>query len=139
MKKGLKVFAAVCSVAFFLGLSACSTGSDSDSEENSGSTSGGISGGTTTGGTTDGTTTGGGTSGSHTTSQVIKSGLKFDFSNAKAIAAVDKENSGRAAYSINSRVATPDSSVDDSPLLKILEDGKFELRLLWRTMQILQI
>ena len=52
--------------------------------------------------------------------------MKFDFSNAKAIAAVDKENSGRAAYSINSRAATPDSSVDDSPLLKILEDGKFE-------------
>lgn len=40
--------------------------------------------------------------------------------------AVDKENSGRAAYSINSRAATPGSSVDDSPLLKILEDGKFE-------------
>ena len=135
MKKSLKVFAAVCSVAFFLGLSACSTGSDLDSEENSGSTSGGISGGTTTGGTTggtttggttDGTTTGGGTSGSHTTSQVIKSGLKFDFSNAKAIAAVDKDSSGRASYSINSRAATPNSSVDDSPLLKILEDGKFE-------------
>lgn len=122
MKKSLKVFAVVCSIAFFLGLSACSNGSDSDSGENSGSTSGGSSGGTTTGGAT----TGGGTSGSHTTSQVIKSGLKFDFSNAKAIAAVDKENSGRAAYSINSRVATPDSSVDDSPLLKILEDGKFE-------------
>lgn len=118
MKKSLKVFAVVCSIAFFFWLSACSNGSDSDSEENSG----GISGGTTTGGTT----TGGGTSGSHTTSQVIKSGLKFDFSNAKAIAAVDKENSGRAAYSINSRAATPDSSVDDSPLLKILEDGKFE-------------
>lgn len=122
MKKSLKVFAVVCSIAFFLGLSACSNGSDSDSGENSGSTSGGSSGGTTTGGTT----TGGGTSGSHTTSQVIKSGLKFDFSNAKAIAAVDKENSGRSAYSINSRAATPDSSVDDSPLLKILEDGKFE-------------
>lgn len=122
MKKSLKVFAVVCSIAFFLGLSACSNGSDSDSGENSGSTSGGSSGGTTTGGTT----TGGGTSGSHTTSQVIKSGLKFDFSNAKAIAAVDKENSGRSAYSINSRAATPDSSVDDSPLLKILENGKFE-------------
>lgn len=52
--------------------------------------------------------------------------MKFDFSNAKAIAAVDKDSSGRSAYSINSRVATPDSSVDDSPLLKILEDGKFE-------------
>lgn len=122
MKKSLKVFAVVCSIAFFLGLSACSNGSDSDSGENSGSTSGGSSGGTTTGGTT----TGGGTSGSHTTSQVVKSGLKFDFSNAKAIAAVDKENSGRAAYSINSRAATANSSVDDSPLLKILEDGKFE-------------
>lgn len=105
MKKSLKVFAVACSITFFLGLSACSTGSDS--EENSGSSSGGIS-------------------GSHTTSQVIKSGLKFDFSNAKAIAAVDKENSGRAAYSINSRAATSDSSVDDSPLLKILENGKFE-------------
>ncbi len=122
MKKSLKVFAVVCSIAFFLGLSACSTGSDSDSGENSGTTSGGSSGGTTTGGTT----TGGGTSGSHTTSQVIKSGLKFDFSNAKAIAAVDKDSSGRAAYSINSRAVTTDSSVDDSPLLKILEDGKFE-------------
>ena len=122
MKKSLKVFAVVCSIAFFLGLSACSNGSDSDSGENSDSTSGGSSGGTTTGGTT----TGGGTSGSHTTSQVVKSGLKFDFSNAKAIAAVDKENSGRAAYSINSRAATANSSVDDSPLLKILEDGKFE-------------
>ncbi len=122
MKKSLKVFAVVCSIAFFLGLSACSTGSDSDSGENSGSNSGGSSGGTTTGGTT----TGGGTSGSHTTSQVIKSGLKFDFSNAKAIAAVDKDSSGRAAYSINSRAVTTDSSVDDSPLLKILEDGKFE-------------
>lgn len=122
MKKSLKVFAVVCSIAFFLGLSACSNGSDSDSGENSGSTSGGSSGGTTTGGTT----TGGGTSGSHTTSQVVKSGLKFDFSNAKAIAAVDKDSSGRAAYSINSRAATANSSVDDSPLLKILEDGKFE-------------
>lgn len=122
MKKSLKVFAVVCSIAFFLGLSACSNCSDSDSGENSDSTSGGSSGGTTTGGTT----TGGGTSGSHTTSQVVKSGLKFDFSNAKAIAAVDKENSGRAAYSINSRAATANSSVDDSPLLKILEDGKFE-------------
>ena len=122
MKKSLKVFAVVCSTVFFLGLSACSNGSDSDSGENSGSTSGGSSGGTTTGGTT----TGGGTSGSHTTSQVVKSGLKFDFSNAKAIAAVDKDSSGRAAYSINSRAATPDSSVDDSPLLKILEDGSFE-------------
>ena len=118
MKKSLKVFAVVCSTVFFLGLSACSNGSDSDSEENSG----GSSGGTTTGGTT----TGGENSGSNTTSQVIKSGLKFDFSNAKAIAAVDKESSGRAAYSINSRAATSDSSVDDTPLLKILEDGKFE-------------
>jgi len=123
VKKSLKVFAVVCSIAFFFGLSACSNGSDSDSEENSG----GISGGTTTGGaTTDDTPADGGTSGSNTTSPVIRSGLKFDFSNAKAIAAVDKENSGRAAYSINSRAATPDSSVDDSPLLKILEDGKFE-------------
>lgn len=120
MKKSLKVLALVCSIAFFLGLSACSNGSDSG--ENSGNTSGESSGGATTGGTT----TGGGTSGSHTTSQVVKSGLKFDFSNAKAIAAVDKENSGRAAYSINSRAATANSSVDDSPLLKILEDGKFE-------------
>ena len=74
MKKSLKVFAVVCSIAFFLGLSACSTGSDSDSGENSGTSSGGT--------TTGGTTTGGVTSGSHTTSQVIKSGLKFDFSNA---------------------------------------------------------
>lgn len=116
MKKSLKVFAFACSFSLVLGLSSCSNGSDLDSRENSGSSSGESSGGTTTGGT----------SGMHTTSQVIKSGLKFDFSNAKAIAAVDKENSGRAAYSINSRAATPDSSVDDSPLLKILEDGKFE-------------
>ena len=123
MKKNLKVFAVACSFALVLGLSSCSNGSDSGSEENSDISSGG----TTTGGTTTGgTTTGGGTSGTHITSQVIKSGLKFDFSNAKAIAAVDKENSGRVAYSINSRAATPDSSVDDSPLLKILEDGKFE-------------
>ena len=116
MKKSLKVFAFACSFLLVLGLSSCSNGSDLDSRENSGSSSGESSGGTTTGGA----------SGTHTTSQVIKSGLKFDFSNAKAIAAVDKENSGRAAYSINSRVATPDSSVDDSPLLKILKDGKFE-------------
>lgn len=113
MKKSLKVLAAVCSIAFFLGLSACSNGSDSVS-------------GSTSGGSSDGTMTGGETSGSPAASQVIKSGLKFDFSNAKAIAAVDKENSGRAAYSINSRTATPNSSVDDSPLLKILEDGRFE-------------
>lgn len=132
MKKSLKVFAFACSFSLLLGLSSCSNGSDLDSRENSGSSSGESSGGTTLGGTTTGgattggTTTGGGTSGTHITSQVIKSGLKFDFSNAKAIAAVDKENSGRAAYSINSRAATPDSSVDDSPLLKILEDGKFE-------------
>lgn len=132
MKKSLKVFAFACSFSLVLGLSSCSNGSDLDSRENSGSSSGETSGGTTSGGTTTGgattggTTTGGGTSGTHITSQVIKSGLKFDFSNAKAIAAVDKENSGRAAYSINSRAATPDSSVDDSPLLKILEDGKFE-------------
>lgn len=58
-------------------------------------------------------------------SSVIKSGLKFDFSNAKAIAAVDKDSLSRAAYSINAR-AVEDSSVDDSPLLKILEDGSFE-------------
>lgn len=127
MKKSLKVFAFACSFSLVLGLSSCSNGSDLDSRENSGSSSGESSGGTTSGGTTTGgTTVGGGTSGTHITSQVIKSGLKFDFSNAKAIAAVDKENSGRAAYSINSRAATPDSSVDDSPLLKILEDGKFE-------------
>lgn len=132
MKKSLKVFAFACSFSLLLGFSSCSNGSDLDSRENSGSSSGESSGGTTSGGTTTGgattggTTTGGGTSGTHITSQVIKSGLKFDFSNAKAIAAVDKENSGRAAYSINSRAATPDSSVDDSPLLKILEDGKFE-------------
>lgn len=132
MKKSLKVFAFACSFSLVLGLSSCSNGSDLDSRENSGSSSGEssegtTSGGTTTGGaTTGGTTAGGGTSGTHITSQVIKSGLKFDFSNAKAIAAVDKENSGRAAYNINSRAATPDSSVDDSPLLKILEDGKFE-------------
>lgn len=137
MKKSLKVFAFACSFSLLLGFSSCSNGSDLDSRENSGSSSGESSGGTTSGGTTSGgtttggattggTTTGGGTSGTHITSQVIKSGLKFDFSNAKAIAAVDKENSGRAAYSINSRAATPDSSVDDSPLLKILEDGKFE-------------
>lgn len=111
MKKSLKVFAFACSFSLVLGLSSCSNGSDLDSRENSGSSSGESS---------------SGTSGTHITSQVIKSGLKFDFSNAKAIAAVDKENSGRAAYSINSRAATPDSSVDDSPLLKILEDGKFE-------------
>lgn len=132
MKKSLKVFAFACSFSLVLGLSSCSNGSDLDSRENSGSSSGESSGGTTSGGTTTGgattggTTAGGGTSGTHITSQVIKSGLKFDFSDAKAIAAVDKENSGRAAYSINSRAATPDSSVDDSPLLKILEDGKFE-------------
>ena len=132
MKKSLKVFAFACSFSLVLGLSSCSNGSDLDSRENSGSSSGESSGGTTSGGTTTGgattggTTAGGGISGTHITSQVIKSGLKFDFSNAKAIAAVDKENSGRAAYSINSRAATPDSSVDDSPLLKILEDGKFE-------------
>lgn len=58
-------------------------------------------------------------------STLIKSGLKFDFSNAKAIAAVDKDSLSRAAYSINTR-AVEDSSVDDSPLLKILEDGSFE-------------
>ena len=95
-----------------LGLSSCSNGSDSGSEENSDISSGG-------------TTTGGGSSGS-TTSQIVKSGLKFDFSNAKAIAAVDKTSSGRAAYSINSRAAVESSSIDDSPLLKILEDGKIE-------------
>ena len=112
MKKSLKVFAVVCSTVFFLGLSACSNGTFTiDSIKVY---------------TTGGTTTGGENSGSNTTSQVIKSGLRFDFSNAKAIAAVDKESSGRAAYSINSRAATPDSSVDDSPLLKILEDGSFE-------------
>lgn len=58
-------------------------------------------------------------------STLIKSGLKFDFSNAKAIAAVDKDSLSRAAYSRNAR-AVEDSSVDDSPLLKILEDGSFE-------------
>lgn len=58
-------------------------------------------------------------------STLVKSGLKFDFSNAKAIAAVDKDSLSRAAYSINAR-AVEDSSVDDSPLLKILEDGSFE-------------
>lgn len=58
-------------------------------------------------------------------SSVIKSGLKFDFSNAKAIAAVDKDSLSRAAYSRNAR-AVEDSSIDDSPLLKILEDGSFE-------------
>ena len=58
-------------------------------------------------------------------STLIKSGLKFDFSNAKAIAAVDKDSLSRAAYSINAR-AVEDSSIDDSPLLKILEDGSFE-------------
>lgn len=58
-------------------------------------------------------------------STLIKSGLKFDFSNVKAIAAVDKDSLSRAAYSINAR-AVEDSSVDDSPLLKILEDGSFE-------------
>ena len=112
MEKNLKVFAVACSFALVLGLSSCSNGSDSGSEENSDISSGG-------------TTTGGGTSGS-TTSQIVKSGLKFDFSNAKAIAAVDKTSSGRAAYSINSRAAVESSSIDDSPLLKILEDGKIE-------------
>ena len=58
-------------------------------------------------------------------SNVVKSGLKFDFSNAKAIAAVDKDSLSRAVYSRNSR-ALEDSSADDSPLLKILEDGSFE-------------
>lgn len=51
--------------------------------------------------------------------------MKFDFSNAKAIAAVDKDSLSRAVYSRNSR-ALEDSSADDSPLLKILEDGSFE-------------
>ncbi len=51
----------------------------------------------------------------------------FDFSKAKAIVAVDKESSGRVAFSINSRTATTqDSSIDDAPLLKILADGSFE-------------
>lgn len=58
-------------------------------------------------------------------STLVKSGLKFDFSNAKAIAAVDKDSLSRAAYSRNAR-ALEDSSIDDSPLLKILEDGSFE-------------
>ncbi len=58
-------------------------------------------------------------------SSVIKSGLKFDFSNAKAIVAVDKDSLSRAAYSRNAR-AVEDSSIDDSPLLKILADGSFE-------------
>ena len=35
MKKSLKVLALVCSIAFFLGLSACSNVSDSVSGENS--------------------------------------------------------------------------------------------------------
>ena len=66
-----------------------------------------------------------GSSGGTVLSNVVKSGLKFDFSNAKAIAAVDKDSLSRAVYSRNAR-AVEDSSVDDSPLLKILEDGSFE-------------
>lgn len=82
--------------------------------------------GTNTGdnsGTSTGSNTG--SSGGTALSNVVKSGLKFDFSNAKAIAAVDKDSLSRAAYSRNAR-AVEDSSIDDSPLLKILEDGSFE-------------
>lgn len=67
---------------------------------------------------------GGGNTGNNTVS-IVKSGLKFDFSGAKAVAAVDKESLGRAVYSRNARAAT-DSSIDDAPLLKILADGSFE-------------
>ena len=79
------------------------------------------------GGTESGSNTGSntGSSGGTVLSNVVKSGLKFDFSNAKAIAAVDKDSLSRAAYSRNAR-AVEDSSIDDSPLLKILEDGSFE-------------
>lgn len=66
-----------------------------------------------------------GVSGEPVLSNVVKSGLKFDFSNAKAIAAVDKDSLSRAVYSRNAR-AIEDSPIDDSPLLKILEDGSFE-------------
>ncbi|WP_273464031.1 hypothetical protein, partial [Treponema berlinense] len=83
----------------------------------------GSSGGTENGSDNTGTNTGG--SGDPVLSNVVKSGLKFDFSNAKAIAAVDKDSLSRAVYSRNAR-AVEDSPIDDSPLLKILEDGSFE-------------
>lgn len=76
------------------------------------------------GGTENGSDNPGG-SGDPVLSNVVKSGLKFDFSNAKAIAAVDKDSLSRAVYSRNAR-AIEDSPIDDSPLLKILEDGSFE-------------
>ena len=76
------------------------------------------------GGTENGSDNPGG-SGDPVLSNVVKSGLKFDFSNAKAIAAVDKDSLSRAVYSRNAR-AIEDSPIDDSPLLKILENGSLE-------------
>lgn len=113
MKK-LKTLMVVFSVAVSLIAAGCSDGVSENSIDNSGNsgTTGSSSGGGETGGTTTGTS-------------VVKSGLKFDFSNAKAIAAVDRDSLSRAAYSRNARAAE-DSSIDDSPLLKILADGSFE-------------
>ena len=114
--KRLKTLSLAFSLVAALLITGCSDGSSSGTENGSDNT------GTNTG-TNPGNNTGG--SGEPVLSNVVKSGLKFDFSNAKAIAAVDKDSLSRAVYSRNAR-AVEDSSVDDSPLLKILEDGSFE-------------
>ena len=125
MKK-LKTLMIVFSVAVSLVATGCSDGVSEKSIDNSGNsgTTGGTSGGTT-GDSSGGETGGTSTPGTGVVSSIVKSGLKFDFSNAKAIAAVDRDSLGRAAYSRNARAAE-DSSIDDSPLLKILADGSFE-------------
>lgn len=121
MKK-LKTLMAVFSVAVALVAAGCSDGVSEKSIDNSGNSD---TSGDTTGGSSGGDTGGISTPGSEILSSVVKSGLKFDFSNAKAIAAVDRDSLGRAAYSRNARAAE-DSSINDSPLLKILENGSFE-------------
>lgn len=117
MKK-LKTLMVVFSVAVSLVAAGCSDGVSEKSIDSSGNSG-------TTGDSSGGETGGTSTPGTGVVSSVVKSGLKFDFSNAKAIAAVDRDSLGRAAYSRNARAAE-DSSIDDSPLLKILADGSFE-------------
>ncbi len=125
MKK-LKILMAVFSVAVSLVAAGCSDGVSEKSIDNSGNSgTTGSTTGDTTGGSSGGDTGGTSTPGTGVLSSVVKSGLKFDFSNAKAIAAVDRDSLDRAAYSRNARAAE-DSSIDDSPLLKILENGSFE-------------
>lgn len=114
--KRLKTLILAFSLVAALLITGCSDGSSSGTENGSDNTG-------TNPGTGTGNNTGG--SGEPVLSNVVKSGLKFDFSNAKAIAAVDKDSLSRAAYSRNAR-AIEDSPIDDSSLLKILENGSLE-------------